>query len=170
MNKVLIVSDSHGLTEELINLKKSNPALEILHCGDSELFIDDPALQNMHVVRGNCDFDYKMPDKKMIKIGDINILVTHGHLYQVGRDLTNLSYIAHEQQANIVCYGHTHRARAEKLGDHIFINPGSIRSPRDRKERTYALLEFEDLTNIRVNFYSLDGKLIDDLSFFSRLK
>lgn len=169
MNKVLIISDSHGLTKELFHLKERFPTLDIIHCGDSELPMDHPALENIHVVRGNCDFDPKMPYTKMLNIHETNFLVTHGHLHYVGRDLTPLSYLASENNANIVCYGHTHRARADQIGDQIFINPGSIHSPRDRKEKAYALLEFKDSTNVHVNFYTLDGKIIRELSFTSRI-
>jgi len=169
MNRVLIISDSHGLTKELMDLKKRYATLDIIHCGDSELYLNDPILADMHVVRGNCDFDPKMPDDKIITINDMNFFITHGHRYRVGRDLTTLSYKASETKAEIVCFGHTHMARAEKIGNQIFINPGSIKSPRDRREKTYAILEFEDVTKIRVDFYSLDGKVISELSFETNL-
>lgn len=169
MEKVLIISDSHGLTTELKSLTEKYASYTVIHCGDSELTIGDPVINNMHVVRGNCDFDQNMPDEKVISVAGVNIFVTHGHLYGVGRDLTTLSYKASEYDAQIVCYGHTHQARAEKIGNQIFINPGSIKSPRDRREKTYAILEFEDVTKIRVDFYSLDGKVISELSFETNL-
>lgn len=169
MKRVLIISDSHGLTNELIELKSRFPTMHILHCGDSELLIDDPALENMHIVRGNCDSDSKMPYDKVIEIEQINFFVTHGHLYRVGRDLITLSYRASEDNAQIVCYGHTHMARAEKIENQIFINPGSIHSPRDRKEKTYAILEFENPENIRVDFYTLDGKIIKELTLETKI-
>ena len=45
--KVLIVSDSHGLTTELEKLKaKYQGEVEhFIHCGDSELEADDPAIR-----------------------------------------------------------------------------------------------------------------------------
>lgn len=169
MDKILIISDSHGLTNELNELKRRYPNLSILHCGDSELYLDDPALKHMQVVKGNCDFDGRMAYEKTIEINNINLFMTHGHLYQVGSNLTTLSYRASEENAQIICYGHTHMARADKINGQLFINPGSIHSPRDRKEKTYAILAFEDLTNIQVNFYTLDGKMINDLSFKTSL-
>lgn len=169
MEKVLIISDSHGLTTELKSLTEKYASYTVIHCGDSELTIGDPVINNMHVVRGNCDFDQNMPDEKVISVAGVNIFVTHGHLYGVGRDLTTLSYKASEYDAQIVCYGHTHQARAEKIGNQIFINPGSIRSPRDRKEITYAILTIEDGKHIQVEFHTTDGQILNELSFSDTL-
>lgn len=165
MEKVLIISDSHGLTTELTSLKEQYGSYTMIHCGDSELFTGHPVLNNIQVVRGNCDFDQNMPEEILIPVAGINIFVTHGHLYRVGRYLTTLSYKASEYDAQIVCYGHTHRAKAEKIGKQIFINPGSIRSPRDRIEKTYAILTIEDGKHIQVDFHTTDGQILDELSF-----
>ena len=52
--KVLIVSDSHGLTEELEKLiEKHQGEVEFfIHCGDSELEPDDPAIKNYVALSG----------------------------------------------------------------------------------------------------------------------
>src|SRR5690625_4802851 len=123
MKKILIISDSHGLTKEVVDLKEQFSTLDIIHCGDSELMMDHPALENIHIVRGNCDFYYNMPYERNIEIDKTTILITHGHLYLVGRDLTTLSYKASENNAKIVCYGHTHMAGARKINNQLFINP-----------------------------------------------
>lgn len=170
MNCVLIVSDSHGLTTELVEIKNRHQTENIIHCGDSELNTEHEALKDMHVVRGNCDFDYKMSYTKNINISGFNFFVTHGHLYQVGRDLTTLARRAAKENAQIICYGHTHMARVEKIGQQLLVNPGSIRSPRDRVERTYAIIKFDDLNEVYVTFYTIEGKVLNDLSVVTRLK
>jgi len=55
---ILIVSDSHGLVDELLMIveRHQHEVNTFIHCGDSELSINHPALTAYHVVKGNCDF------------------------------------------------------------------------------------------------------------------
>ena len=59
MSKVLVVSDSHGLTKELevIRERHLNDVDLMIHCGDSELMPDEKVMNGYLTVRGNCDFD-----------------------------------------------------------------------------------------------------------------
>ncbi|MCB5933449.1 metallophosphoesterase [Caldibacillus thermoamylovorans] len=140
--KVLICSDSHGLKEELIQLKKTHPDMDYyIHCGDSELVKDHSAIQGYHVVRGNCDFGNDFPERDLIAAGNERIFITHGHRDHVKTSLMNLHYRAIEQNATIVCFGHSHVLGVENIEGILFINPGSIALPRMRKERTYVILE-----------------------------
>lgn len=142
---VLIVSDTHGQTDPLIKLRKQHPGLDYyIHCGDSELDKDHPAVEGYHVVRGNCDYGDDFPDEKIIEAGDKRIFVTHGHLYNVKYNLIKLKYKAEELNAAIVCFGHSHILGFEKLGGILFINPGSLVFPRSRKEKTYIILTIKD--------------------------
>src|SRR5699024_11368057 len=52
---------------------------------------------------------------------------------------------AEELGAQLICYGHTHVADARQLNNQLFINPGSIRLPRSRPEKTYCILRWEDI-------------------------
>lgn len=162
MTSVLITSDSHGLTKELEEMKEKHAVDLYIHCGDSELDFDAPELSPFYKVGGNCDFDSLYPDQEVLDLNGIRFFVTHGHLHQVKGSLTNLSYAAEEHQANVVCFGHTHIAGAEKIGNQLFINPGSIRMPRNRVEKTYAILSWENTDHVQVDFYTLkDGKVKD---------
>ena len=61
--KLLICSDSHGLTDELSFLKKMHPDMDYyIHCGDSELPSKVPAMENFQTVKGNCDFGSDYPE------------------------------------------------------------------------------------------------------------
>ena len=62
-------------------------------------------------------------------------MVTHGHLFNVKSGLMKLRYKALEQNANIVCFGHSHILGIEKVDDILFINPGSIRFPREGEKK-----------------------------------
>ncbi|MGV2938016.1 metallophosphoesterase [Mesobacillus sp. LC4] len=145
MSRVLIVSDSHGSTEVLEGIENlhGNDVDLMIHCGDSELSESDAAIVNFSSVKGNCDFYGNFPDEEIHVINGVRIFVTHGHLYSVKSTLVNLYYKAKELQADIVCFGHSHLLGAEMVDDVLFINPGSIRLPRGRTEKSYAILELE---------------------------
>lgn len=163
--RALIVSDSHGLTKELVVLKdrhKTDVDLKI-HCGDSELSNNADEMLQFMTVRGNCDDDKDYPNEQVVKMGDKDVLITHGHLYNVKMTMMNLHYRAKELGVSIVCFGHSHIAGAEMIDETLFINPGSIRLPRLRRERTYAILELND-KNASVSFYDLNGTKVDTLT------
>ncbi|WP_106496992.1 metallophosphoesterase [Lentibacillus sp. Marseille-P4043] len=165
MPKILIVSDSHGLTNELEQIKENLAVDYMIHCGDSELDLDAPELSGFVKVAGNCDFDTRFPDEQLVTVANINVYITHGHLYQVKRNLMPLSYRAQETGARVVCFGHTHIAGAEKSGDQLFINPGSIRLPKGRQEKTYALMEWSTEDDVTVFFYTVAGEIVDELTY-----
>lgn len=146
MNRVLIVSDSHGSTEVLEGIEKLHGSEVdlMIHCGDSELSESDAAIVNFSSVKGNCDLYGNFPDEETHVVSGVRIFVTHGHLYSVKSTLVNLYYKAKELQADIVCFGHSHLLGAEMVDDVLFINPGSIRLPRGRNEKSYAILELEN--------------------------
>jgi putative phosphoesterase len=161
MNKVLIVSDSHGLRDELITIRKRHEDVDLaLHCGDSELQVDDPSLEGYHVVRGNCDWQGKFPEELVLETGGLTFYFTHGHLLDVKNTLLPLQYRADEKQADIVCFGHSHLAYAEKVAGKLFINPSSIRLPRQFSDPTYVILEWDENTAITVTFYHVNGQVL----------
>lgn len=163
MSKILIVSDSHLLTEELATIQQRHQVTHKIHCGDSELLNTDPVLQDFITVEGNCDLPGEYNVEEILTVDDLSIYVTHGHLYQVKTNLLPLTYRAAEVAANIVCFGHSHIAGVEKIDGRIYINPGSIRSPRRRQEKTYVILSWNN-HKIHVQFYDLDGNVVNDLS------
>ncbi|MGM9926607.1 MAG: metallophosphoesterase [Bacillus sp. (in: firmicutes)] len=163
--KILIVSDSHEKRRILLQLKKqfADETVAMFHCGDSELASDDQALDQFVYVKGNCDHDPNFSNEVVKDIGGHRFFATHGHLYNVNRTLQNLAYKAQETEANIVLFGHTHRAGSEMIDGILYINSGSISYPRGRKERTYVILDLHD-QKVDVNFYDHEGKYLDYLS------
>jgi len=164
MTKVLILSDSHGLTEEVTAIKDYHEIDYMIHCGDSELAFDASEMENFYKVAGNCDMDERYPMEQNLSIDGLQFFVTHGHLFNVKANLLQLGYRAKEENAQIICFGHTHIAGYEKVNEQLFINPGSIRESRGRSENTYAIIEWTETDYLQVNFYTPQGKLVDDLS------
>lgn len=171
MPKVLIMSDSHGLTEEVTEVKERHrdEVDAMLHCGDSELSYDSDELQDFHYAKGNCDFEAEMENDQVVTVGDVTFLVTHGHLYQIKSTLMPLSYRAEEVGAQVACFGHSHIAGAEKVNGTLFINPGSLRLPRDREEPTYAILEWDTTDDVQLQFYHVNGEPMADLKLETTL-
>lgn len=101
---VLIISDSHGLEEELQTIAKRHEAEVdlMIHCGDSELETKHPALEPYAVVKGNCDFAGDFKDELLLTAGSRKILVTHGHLHGIKQTLLNVYYRAEEPRSG--CY------------------------------------------------------------------
>lgn len=165
MTRALIISDSHGLTSEILSVRDRENADYMIHCGDSELDADADELDQFYVVGGNCDFDDRYPTEQTLTINGVTFCVVHGHLHQVKSNLLTLGYRAKELGAQVICFGHTHIAGAEQVGSQLFINPGSIRLPRGRKEATYAIMEWETSSNITVSFYEESGEPITELFY-----
>lgn len=162
--RILIVSDSHGLTDELTEIKEHSLGIDkLIHCGDSELESNHPSLEGYAVVRGNCDIDNTFPEELVEEIGEHRMFITHGHRYAVKTTLLNLNYRAREVGARIVCFGHSHYLGAEMIEGILFINPGSIRQPRGRKEKTYVILDVANDT-INLSVYDLKHEEISGLS------
>lgn len=156
MNKIVIVSDSHGENELLrYAIGQELPFDMLLHAGDVEDDIDDvlpPRFRDYKVVcvRGNCDWGNRYPSSELIPItGDgwhRNIYICHGHRYGVRSDDSALLYEGRKQLADVVIYGHTHVPECYETADGILvINPGSVAHPRqpDRR-RSYAVLIIDD--------------------------
>lgn len=164
MTKVVIMSDSHGLTDEIMNIKEREKADYVFHCGDSELDKKAKELDGIYTVEGNCDISGEFPAEQQKTINGLTFLVVHGHLLNVKMSLMNLSYRAEEVMADIICFGHSHIAGTEVIGNRLFLNPGSIRLPRLREEKTYAVLEWEKQDNIQVTFMTVAGREVEELS------
>ncbi|WP_163101317.1 metallophosphoesterase family protein [Peribacillus alkalitolerans] len=163
--KILIVSDSHGQTEilEILKNRHQHEVQAMIHCGDSELNHEDPALEGFQTVKGNCDFLGAFSEELTFSQGGYNFYVAHGHKHNVKMTLMNLLYRAEEVSANIICFGHSHHAGSEMIDEKLFINPGSIYLPRGRREKTYVILELEE-TAAHVHFYDEEGNLQKQLT------
>jgi len=170
--KVLIVSDSHGLTKEVQIVKERHEGEvdAMIHCGDSELDFDSDEMKGYQKVRGNCDFDERYPEDIDIDVEDMKFLVTHGHLYRIKTTLMPLSYRAEEVGANIICFGHSHMAAAEKIDNRLFINPGSIRLPRGITEKTYAIVSWTEKSHVQVEFLNVEGERIPSMTVETSLQ
>lgn len=67
------------------------------------------------MVRGNCDYDSGYPERLVVKLGDVIIAQTHGHLYGINFTWDKLDLWAQQEDADICLYGHLHAAAAWRM-------------------------------------------------------
>ena len=65
--------------------------------------------------------------------------------------------------ADIACFGHSHQLGAEMVNETLFINPGSIRLPIGRRERTYVILDILE-SAYQLKVYDIDRGEITELA------
>ncbi len=163
--QLLIMSDTHGDKSIISKVKGYYPNADVsIHCGDSELVYGDEVFADFYYVRGNCDRDPQFAEEQIIHAEDRIIYVTHGHLYNVKSTLMSLSYRAQEVNAHIVCFGHSHLLGAEKIGETLFVNPGSLTAPRGRKEKSFIVMELSG-NDVLVNCLDENNNLLEKAMF-----
>ena len=151
--KILVLSDSHGNLENMIQAVEKETPRMILHLGDCwrdgerlhEHFPDIP----FHQVPGNCDFRPTEPAEQLLFLEDKRVLICHGHTYGVKQSLLTAGYAAEEQNLDLFLLGHTHRPLVDKRGKTLFLNPGSI---GDYYNSYYGIITLQKET--------LDGRIV----------
>lgn len=166
--KILVMSDNHGdrmIVEKIVN--EFNEKVDLIcHCGDSEFSIDDLLNNQLHIVKGNMDGNF-FDDYQTVKLGDKNVVITHGHNENVNQGLLNLELLAKALDANVVLFGHTHQLQVLMDDNILFLNPGSISQPRGIYQSlngTFAIIEFNN-ENYHVQYYNRNLKPIEELQF-----
>ena len=157
VKKVLILSDSHGRSENIrLAIIKERPDM-LIHLGDIE---DDPEKVRRWLgltvpavfVQGNCDRygGYDLQKSAVFELNGHKFFCSHGHMQGVNYGLQNLMYSALENGCDIAMYGHTHipydeefSGEDENLGGVRILNPGSISLPRGGSRRSYMIMTFD---------------------------
>ena len=139
--KILVLSDSHGNTENMIQAVEQTSPRMIIHLGDCwrdaerlhQHFPDIP----LHQVPGNCDMRPLESLEQLLFIEDKRVLICHGHTYHVKQSLLSAGYASEEQNLDAFLFGHTHQPLIDLRGKTFFLNPGSI---GDYRRPTYGIL------------------------------
>lgn len=183
--KILVVSDSHGSQSTLKRIiKKFGSICDLLcFCGDGvqDLFsiieesaydstIKDSLPENICFVQGNGDQNsynlalssenislVSVPMNHNISICDMNIMLCHGHEYDVYYGMDNLYNASIASKANLVLFGHTHLSNVQTKYGVTLLNPGSCARPRGGTPHTLAIVTLEQETHsIEWNYYKMD--------------
>lgn len=178
-SKILVISDTHGAKEYLtLIIEQFGPNV------DAVIFTGDGIYDLIYVmekghkyrdaakwlppviafVRGNNDPSFAsadfnetitVPSKVLLKAGNRNILVTHGHNESVYYDISTLEQCAATYNANTVLYGHTHVPFEILTRKAYIMNPGSIGYPRNHSKPGFAILEISEKAVYSI-FYKID--------------
>ena len=133
MTKIIVLSDTHGNPkniDELLPLIAENDY--VIHLGDGagdmrQVFSEYP--DKLYLCAGNCDYFAPYPTSGELEVEGRKIFFCHGHQYGVKQDLLALALAAKSRGADIVLYGHTHRAQIDEYNGVLLINPGSLKCP-----------------------------------------
>jgi len=142
--KILVMSDSHGNKNNMLNAVKLESPDWILHLGDNDrdcsnieaVYPDIP----LRTVRGNCDRFSAGLDIDEFELEGKRFYMTHGHLFGVKSGKAKIIQAATDKGADILLFGHTHVPHYSVSGDLTIINPGSISSGG----KYYAVLEIKN--------------------------
>ena len=120
----------------------------ILHAGD----LTDISILNafsgkeVHAVHGNmCNSGTQklLPISKLITIGGYRIGLYHG-AWGPRPTIEERAWVLFPK-ADCIVYGHSHKAVCHRIGDALFINPGTFQSTGPHGAAgTYAILEIDD--------------------------
>ena len=147
--RVLVISDTHARLHNLQMLMQrlETPDLTI-HCGDLEMgqesvqkLVGSPLV----CVRGNMDYDGKLPAEQMIMIGSKKVWITHGNRYGVNGTPLLIKEEAISRGVDIVMFGHTHKPYLDTDKEVTLLNPGSLSQPRqDNGRPSFVVMEIDD--------------------------
>lgn len=120
-----LISDTHGLLRPGVHAAFAGVSL-ILHAGDvcGDDVLDELALiAPVDAVWGNMDRNDnpRLAPEILRDVNGLRIHVSHGH--ELGEPHPDA--LAAQYDADVVVYGHTHRALIARIGDRLVVNPGA---------------------------------------------
>lgn len=137
--KLGAVSDTHGSLPDsaasaLVGVDR------IVHAGDigGQRILDDLELiAPVTAVRGNMDtgeLEWRLLDTAVLRLDDARVLVTHKASSVISSGIP--------EGVSVVVSGHTHIPAVERIGDVLFVNPGSAGGKnRNGRGATAAIID-----------------------------
>lgn len=157
-----VVSDSHGQvksTQAAVRLLASRGVDAVLHCGDigSAQVVPLFARWPTHFVFGNVDHGEAAVLREAIELAG---QTCHGRWGELELEGVKIAFLHSDDEAmfrdiitsgkyGLVCYGHTHVAREERIGPTVVLNPGALHRA---SPPSFAIVE---LPGLRVSHVSL---------------
>ncbi len=166
-----LVSDTHRYRHELLMaVKNTQPATAVLHAGDEASdarWLMERGNWPVYGVAGNWDTPSDLfPTERILNFG-LQIFLVHGHRQRVKEGISLLVERAKDVHADIVIYGHSHVASVMMSDGILLVNPGSLAAPRGRRERTFAMMEIDEIADkylIRISHCLSSGQTVAGLT------
>ena len=147
-----IVSDIHG-NLSIVAERALAPCDLILCAGDVErpsILMELDAIAPTVAVLGNCDTSLRgmdIPFTASPRIGGVRFFMTH-RPEDIGTPAEDVQVVVH---------GHTHIPREERIGNVLYLNPGSPSKPRGGSRKSIARISIEVGKVSGVEFVALEG-------------
>ena len=147
-----IVSDIHGNLSTQAEQALA-PCDLILCAGDVErpsILMELDAIAPTVAVLGNCDTSLRgmdIPFTASPRIGGVRFFMTH-RPEDIGTPAEDVQVVVH---------GHTHIPREERIGNVLYLNPGSPSKPRGGSRKSIARISIEVGKVSGVEFVALEG-------------
>lgn len=143
--KIAVFSDTHGRTRGMLRAIREEAPDYVFHLGDNErdaksIERQDPT-QALLCVCGNCDYAPEQPEAREATIGGVKIYAVHGHRHRVKYELDPILNAGQFAGADIVLFGHSHRAVCQNVDGLWLLNPGTSGLG---VQPTYGVFEVED--------------------------
>lgn len=136
LTKILVISDSHGEEEILLEILEKNAGLtdRVIYLGDGyrDMLGFRNKIPRLDLVAGNMDSFFSMPhdlpeNKLILDIEGVKVLVAHGHQFRVHNTMTELIKEARKSKIRLALFGHTHNPYIEETEGITFFNPGAVK-------------------------------------------
>ncbi|HEX4628572.1 MAG TPA: metallophosphoesterase family protein [Gemmatimonadales bacterium] len=158
--RIGVISDTHGmLRPEVFDVFEKVD--HILHAGDvgkPEILIELAAIAPVTAVYGNADppeIRARLPQVATVELDGFAIVVTHGD--QLGHPTPETLHAAFPR-AEIIVYGHTHKALLELVDRTVTVmNPGGAGQPRFNLKPSVGIMELEAGVPPRARLVKLAG-------------
>lgn len=70
----------------------------------------------------------------LLYLDHITIFATHGHKF-------NKNFMPNLAENEVLLHGHTHVPACEKVGNNMYMNPGSVSIPKENSHHGYMTIE-----------------------------
>ena len=142
--KILVMSDSHGWNDAMLDAAALETPDVILHLGDK--CTDCECLEKMfpeiplRAVKGNCDGGRAGLDMDEFTLEGKRFFMTHGHLFNVKMGKTRIVDAALKRGADVLLFGHTHTPYHDTKDSLTILNPGCV----GLNQKYYAIIEINN--------------------------
>ena len=160
--KIMVAADIHGSAyycEKLLKKYKEEACDKLLLLGDilyhgprndlpeeynpkKVLAMLNEMKNEILCVRGNCDTEVDqmvlefpvLAEYCLLYLDHIIIFATHGHKF-------NKNFMPNLAENEVLLHGHTHVPACEKVGNNMYMNPGSVSIPKENSHHGYMTIE-----------------------------
>ncbi|HNU98899.1 MAG: metallophosphoesterase family protein [Verrucomicrobia bacterium] len=155
MARLGIISDTHNFLDPQVKSLFAGVD-HILHGGDiglPRIIMELEAIAPVTAVIGNADSGLSLRETEVIELFGRRFLVHH--VVEPRRLADSLRRQIDRVQPDVVVFGHTHKPFRERIGETLFLNPGSAGRRRFDAPRSVAILRV-GATDLEVDFHDLE--------------